>query len=173
MKETITELPEKWYTHITCENRELLNAFMHANSNAWRDYTTKWNVRNDGYYFVFPPLEPDHGHSISGFYKELTDNKKYVQIQSDKINELLTNQKPKQTMSFKNEIKELMSLANDEKLAEIKKEIREAATKGQTCLTVYSYKYNQPIINWLKAQEFEVVEDSDQREQLTWITIKW
>jgi hypothetical protein len=75
-------------------------------------------------------------------------------------------------MNFKEELQTLKENYNSPKLENVKSILKRKASDGENTATLGSSLYDKWVLNWLKAQEFEVKETSDQKEgaflRVTW-----
>jgi len=98
--------PEKWCIKTTDDNYRMVNAFMHNNSYAWREYRETWCTSPDGGYFHWPPAK-----AIP--HTELFKLEGYTEITTSQFNKhVLTH------TNFKNQFINITNLNQDEKTRE-------------------------------------------------------
>jgi|TARA_R110002124_G_scaffold41983_1_gene129514 hypothetical protein len=75
-------------------------------------------------------------------------------------------------MNFKEELQTLKENHNSPKLENVKSILKKKASDGENTATLDSNLYDKWVVNWLKAQGFEVKETLDQRQgdflRVTW-----
>jgi hypothetical protein len=67
-------------------------------------------------------------------------------------------------MNFKEELQTLAGNHNSPKLEHVKTILKKVASNGDKTTILDSNLYDKWVVNWLKAQGFEVVEICDQRQ---------
>ena len=75
-------------------------------------------------------------------------------------------------MNFKEELQTLSENHNSPKLEHVKNILKKVASNGEKTTTLDSHLYDKWIVNWLKAQEFDVKETSDHR-QGDFLRVSW
>ena len=67
-------------------------------------------------------------------------------------------------MNFKEELQTLSENHNSPKLENVKSILKKVASNGEKTTTLDSNLYDKWVVNWLKAQGFEVKETLDKRQ---------